>query len=111
MIPPCRGSIVDPGRGRSSGLGAKGSTNACSTKGPGRFLEWGGAEREPNPGSERKTIGWDWPGGRVVGVVASLAVTELTVYVTGLREPASAAHLLRRAQIVTKWVDQPEPLV
>lgn len=45
----------------------------------------------------------------VNGVVASLAVTEFMVYVTGLREPA--AQLVYRGErgIVTKSVDRPEP--
>jgi molybdopterin-synthase adenylyltransferase len=43
------------------------------------------------------------------GVVASLAVTEFMVYVTGLREPAPQLIYRGDRGIVTKSVDQPEP--
>jgi len=43
------------------------------------------------------------------GVVASLAVTEFMVYVTGLREPAAQLTYRGERGIVTKSLDDPEP--
>lgn len=43
------------------------------------------------------------------GVVASLAVTEFMVYVTGLREPAAQLTYRGERGIVTKSLDHPEP--
>ena len=43
------------------------------------------------------------------GVVASLAVTEFVVYVTGLRQPAPQLIYRGDLGIVTKSIDQPEP--
>lgn len=43
------------------------------------------------------------------GVVASLAVTEFMVYITGLREPAPQLIYRGDRGIVTKSIDQPQP--
>lgn len=43
------------------------------------------------------------------GVVASLAVTEFILYITGLREPAPQLIYRGEGGIVTRSVDQSEP--